>query len=226
MTLADLFRQLSILVGLPAVLIAAAAAASIVVVRDWRIVLFAYAIFSVMLALLLSQVIPTEWALLQAITGGLIAVMLFLAARQLRWHPMSGVSWEGRWPQMVSLGGFRALALALAAVTFLVSRESIELPKVDLLFRDMIYWLALAGLLGLALHEEPLHAGLSLLIVASGFQLLICTLVQQRMMIGLMEGGQLLLGLAISYLMVARGLDTSRPAADATPVRDVYDPRP
>lgn len=226
MTLADLFRQLSILVGLPAVLIAAAAAAIIVIIRDWRIVLFAYAAFSVMLALLLSQVIPTEWALIQAIVGGLVAVMFFLSARQLRWHPASGVSWEARWPQVVSLTSFRALAVALVAVTFLVSRESIELPQVDLLFRDMIFWLALVGLLGLALHEEPLHAGLSLLIVLGGFQLLLLTLVQQRMMIALLEGGQLLLGLAISYLMVSRGLDTSRPATDATPMRDMHDLRP
>lgn len=212
--------------GLPAVLIAAAAAAIIVIVRDWRFVIFAYAAFSVMLALLLSQVIPAEWALLQIIVGGLVAVMFFLSARQLRWHPASGVSWEARWPQVVSLTSFRALAVALTAVTFLVARESVVLPKVDLLFRDIIFWLALVGLLGLALHEEPLHAGLSLLVALNGFQLLLFTLVQQRMMIGLLEGGQLLLGLAISYLMVSRGLDAAQPAADVTPMRDTHDLRP
>jgi hypothetical protein len=124
------------------------------------------------------------------------------------------------------LTSFRALTVALTAVTFLVSRESIELPVVDLLFRDMIFWLALVGLLGLALHEEPLHAGLSLLIVLGGFQLLLFALVQQRMMIGLLASEQLLLGLAISYLMVSRGLDASRPAADAAPMRDAHDLRP
>jgi hypothetical protein len=225
MTLADLFRQLSILVGLPAALIAAVAAAVIVVMRDWRIVLFAYAVFSVMLALLLSQVIPTEWALIQVIVGGLIAVMFFLSARQLRWHPASGVSWEDRWPQVVSLGSFRMLAVALAVVTFLVLRESVELPRVDLLFRDLIFWLVLIGLLGLALHEEPLHAGVSLLVVLGGCQMLLFTLIQHRMMIGLIEGGQLLLGLAISYLMVSRGLDAARPATDVRPLRDVHDLR-
>jgi hypothetical protein len=79
MNLTDLFRQLSILIGLPAVLLAAIAAAVIVIVRDWRIVLFAYAALTTVLALLLSQIIPTEWALLQAIVGGLIAVMLYCA---------------------------------------------------------------------------------------------------------------------------------------------------
>lgn len=216
MNLGELFRQLSILVGLPAVIVAAAAAAMIVIARDWRIVLFAYGALSTMLALLLSQVIPTEWALLQAIIGGLIAVMLFLSARQLRWHPASGVSWEERWPQMASLGSFRALAVALAAVTFFVARERVELPQVDPLFRDIVVWLVLTGLLGLAIHEEPLHAGLSLLTVLGGVQLLLFTLVQNRMIVGLMAGGQLLLGLAISYLMVSRGLTAAQPDAVLT----------
>ena len=85
------------------------------------------------------------------------------------------------------------------------------LPKVDpLFFRDTIFWLTLIGLLGLALHEEPLHAGLSLLTVLGGFQLLLFTLVQRRTLLGLTEGVQLLLGLAIAYLMVfSRGLVTA-----------------
>ena len=53
-----------------------AAAAVVVVARDWRAVLYGYALVSVMLALLLSQVIPAEWALQQAIIGGMVAVML------------------------------------------------------------------------------------------------------------------------------------------------------
>ncbi len=216
MSLGELFRQLSILVGLPAVILAAAAAAVIVIARDWRTVLFAYAALATILALLLSQVIPTEWALLQAIIGGLIAVMLFLSARQLRWHPASGISWEERWPQMASVGSFRALAVALAAVTFFAARESVELPRMAPLFRDTFAWLVLIGLLGLALHEEPLHAGLSLLTVLGGTQLLLFTLVQNRMIVGLMAGGQLLLGLAISYLMVSRGLSAARPSAAPT----------
>ena len=213
MNLTDFFRQLSLLIGLPAVLLGAAAVAVIVIVRDWRIVLFAYAVLSIVLALLLSQIIPPEWALLQAIVGGLIAVMLYLSARQLRWNPASGVSWEGRWPQMASLSSFRALAVALAAVTFLALREDLNLPQVDLLFRDAVFWLVLIGLLGLALHEEPLHAGLSLLAVLGGSELLLFSLIQNRTMIGVLEGGQLLLGLAISYLMVSRGLASSRMAS-------------
>lgn len=206
MSLADLFRQLSILIGLPAVLLAGAGAAAIVIARDWRLSLFGFALVSLMLSLLLSQIIPTEWALMQAIAGGLIAVLLFLSARQLRWTAGSGQPWDLRWPIMASLTSFRLLAVALAAVTFAVVRGRISVPGLDPLFRDAMLWLVLMGLLGLSLHAEPLHAGLCLLVFLGAVELLLFTLFQRRMLIGLWMGGQVLLGLAIAYLVVARGL--------------------
>jgi hypothetical protein len=211
-SLADLFRQLSILIGLPAVLLACAGAAMIVVARDWRLGLFGYALVSLMLALLLSQIIPTDWALLQAITGGLIAVILFLSARQLRWTPDSGQRWESRWPNLASLTSFRLLALVLAAVSFAVVRGRLSIPGLDPLFRDALLWLVMMSLLGLSLHAEPLHAGLSLLVFLGAAELLVFTLFQRRMLVGLWMGGQILLGLAIAYLVVARGLAELRPS--------------
>lgn len=212
MSLADLFRQLSILIGLPAVLLACAGAAMIVVARDWRLGLFGYALVSLMLALLLSQIIPTDWALLQAITGGLIAVILFLSARQLRWTPDSGQRWEARWPNLASLTSFRLLALVLAVVSFAVVRGRITIPGLDPLFRDALLWLVMMSLLGLSLHAEPLHAGLSLLVFLGAAELLVFTLFQRRMLVGLWMGGQILLGLAIAYLVVARGLAELKPS--------------
>ncbi|PKO22494.1 MAG: hypothetical protein CVU38_09120 [Chloroflexi bacterium HGW-Chloroflexi-1] len=223
MSLVDLIRQVSILIGLPAALVACVAAAVIVIARDWRLVLLAYALLSVMLALLLSQVIPTEWASLQVIVGGLIAVMLFLSARQLRWASRGGSGrgmqlllrpgHEARWPQVASLSSFRLLAVALTAVAYLALRDDVRLPVVQPLLRDTIFWLGLVGLLGLALHEEPLHAGLALLTFLGGFQLLLFSLTQQRMLVGITGGGQLLLGLAISYLVLSRGLAETQPAS-------------
>jgi len=206
MSLTDLFRQLSILIGLPAVLLAGAGAAVIVISRDWRLSLLGYAVFSVMLALLLSQIIPTAWALMQAIAGGLIAVLLFLSARQLRWIPQAGRRREARWPIMASLTSFRVLAVGLAAVTFFAVRTAVPMPVLDPLFRDAVSWLVMMSLLGLALHEEPLHAGLCLLTFLGGLELLLFTLIQRQMLVGVWLGGQVLLGLAIAYLVLARGL--------------------
>jgi hypothetical protein len=208
MTFVDLFRQFSLLVALPAMLLAGASAVLIVVVRDWRVVLFSYALFTVMLTLLFAQVVPVEWALLQAIVGGLIAVMIFLSASQLRGRWGNGLAWEARWPQVASLSSFRAMAAALAAVAFFAVRDSVVLPKVEPLLRDVILWLTIIGILGLALHDEPLHAGLALLMVLGGGQLFLFSLVQRRMLVGLADAGQLLLGLAISYLILSRGLAT------------------
>jgi hypothetical protein len=206
MSLADFIRQVSILLTLPVVVLMGTAAAFIVVARDWRLVLFAYAIESATLAILLTQRIPVEWALLQAITGGLVAVMLFLSARQLRDLPARGVSREGRWPQLASLTSLRVLALILAVVAFFTIHDRIDLPQASPAVRDGIVWLVLVGILGLALHEEPLHAGLALLTIVGGFLLLFFGLRPSRLLIGVLEAWQLLLGLAIAYLMVSRGL--------------------
>jgi len=211
MSLADLFRQLGILIGLPAVLLAGAGAALIVITRDWRLSLFGYAVVSVMLALLLSQIIPTAWALMQAIAGGLIAVLLFLSARQLRWIPQAGRRREAQWPIMASLTSFRVLAVGLAAVTFFTVRTKVPLPMLDPLFRDAVSWLVMMSLLGLALHEEPLHAGLCLLTFLEGTELLLFKLIQRQMLVGFWLSGQVLLSLAIAYLVLARGLATSSP---------------
>jgi hypothetical protein len=215
MSLSDLFRQLSLLIGTPAVVLAAVATILIVVPRDWRVVLFGYALLTVMLSLLLSQVIPTEWALQQAVAGGLVAVMLYLSARQLRGPAAAALQPSARWPRVASLTTFRALAVGLATVAFLAVRETVDIPLLTPLFRDAVLWLAMIGLVGLALHEEPLHAGLSLLTFLGAAQLVIFTLIQRRMLIGVLQGGQVLLGLAIAYLVVAHGLAAPSVAEDA-----------
>lgn len=213
MSLADLLLQLSVLIGLPAVLLAGVGAALIVIARDWRAAIFGYLLLSLMLALLLSQILPAEWGLLQVIAGGLVCVMLFLSARQL--NPLvKDRRDEARWPRMASLSTFRALAVGLAAVAYFALYQEIEIPGLAPLFRNALLWLALMGVLGLALHEEPLHAGLSLLTFWGGAELLLFSLVQRRMVVGMVLSLQVLLGLAIAYLMLAQGLAADMSAAN------------
>jgi hypothetical protein len=214
----DLFRQFSLLITLPAVLLAAAGAVLIVVPRDWRLALIGYTLVCTMLTVLLVKLLPVEWALLQTLVGALVAVMLYLSARQLGGTWALSFDREMRWPQLASLTGFRVMTVALAAVAFFALRQRVELPRVDTLYRDALLWLTMMGLLGLALHEEPLHAGLSLLALLAGSELLLFSLIQQRMWIGLLLGGQLLLGLAISYLVVSRGLAATSSGAERSAV--------
>ncbi len=213
MSLAELLLQLSVLIGLPAVLLAGAGAAVIVIARDWRAAIFGYLLVSLMLALLLSQILPAEWGLMQAIAGGLVCVMLFLSARQLSWLAKDRHD-EARWPRMASLSTFRALAVGLAAVAYFALYQEIEFPNLAPLFRNALVWLALMGILGLALHEEPLHAGLSLLTFLGGSELLLFSLLQRRMLVGMVLALQVLLGLAVAYLVLARGLEARAAAVD------------
>jgi hypothetical protein len=206
MTPFEFYRQLGLLVGLPVAILAGASALLIVVPRDWRAVLFGYATLSVMLSLLLSRVMPGEWALLQSIVGGLVAVMIYLSAGQLRNISRSQVRWPARWPVMASLTSFRLIAALLAALAYYFLHDRVTLPEVTPLYRDTIVWLVMMGILGLALHTEPMHAGLSLLTLIGGFELLMFTLQQDRLLVGLIMGGQLLLGLAIAYLILSHGL--------------------
>ena len=206
MTLIELVRHVSSLIGTPAAVLAGIAAALVVISRDWRLTMFAYLAENVMLAVLLVQIIPVEWALLQAIVAGLIGVIIYMSARQLRPVETYGPAWIGRWPQMATLTIFRMLTTALAAVTFLAIRTEVTLPVIRPPILDLFLWLVLIGLLGLALHEEPLHAGLSLLTVVAGSQLLIFTLMPQRILVGALGAVQILLGLAVSYLVLSRGL--------------------
>jgi hypothetical protein len=216
MTPFELFRQVGLLVGLPIAILAGAGAVLVVVPRDWRAVLFGYALTSVMLSLLLSRVLPGEWALLQTIVGGLVAVMLFLSAGELRAVPHDlPRSAQARWPQMASLTSFRVIAAILAAAAYFILHDRVKLPLVEPLFRDALVWLVMMGVLGLALHVEPLHAGLSLLVLIGGIELLLFTLVQSRTLMGLVMAWQLLLGLAIAYLMISRGLTVLMPDAVA-----------
>jgi len=220
MTPFELYRQLGLLVGLPAAILAGLGAVLVVVPRDWRAVLFGYATVSVMLSLLLSRVLPGEWALLQTIVGGLVAVMLYLSAGQLRGVGRPGMHWQARWPQMASLTSFRLIAVLLMAAVYFVVHDRVKLPMLEPLFRDALVWLVMIGILGLALHVEPMHAGLSLLTIIGGLELLLFTLVQSRTLVGLMMAWQLLLGLAFAYLVLPRGLAsvvTEPPTDDAGP---------
>ena len=218
----ELYRQIGLLVGLPIAILAGFGAVLVVVPRDWRAVLGGYALLSVMLSLLLSRVLPGEWALLQTIVGGLIAVMIFLSAGQLRNVSRNQVRWQARWPLMASLTSFRLIAAAVAGIAYYLLHDRVLLPEVEPLFRDAIVWLAMMGILGLALHTEPMHAGLSLLTLLGGFELLLFTLVQNRLLVGLIMAWQLLLGLAIAYLVLSHGLAPTVKAA--TPQPDQADP--
>jgi hypothetical protein len=100
----------------------------------------------------------------------------------------------------------RLLAVLLVGLVFYRLQGRLTLPALPTDLALATTWLWLMGFLAMALSDEPLRAGLGLLTMTSGFQLLYAALEPTPIAIGLLGSLDLLLGLAISYLVVAHGV--------------------
>jgi hypothetical protein len=142
------------------------------------------------------------------IVGGLAAVIWYLSAQQAGWggrflpfQHSQGV--EARPLSSTTL--FRVLvALSLAAL-LLALRPRLPLPVLPADVRFVVVWLGAFGLLGLALGNEALQTGVSLLLWLAATQLMLASLQQDAWLIWLLSSLELLLALATGYLMIARG---------------------
>ncbi|NOX63803.1 MAG: hypothetical protein GXP42_17905 [Chloroflexi bacterium] len=181
--------------------------AAMLVFSDWRLALFAFAGVQVLAGVLLAELLPPEWALLQWIVGGLMGVMWYLAARRVdavRRRQMGVPWWRPDWRFNPSTLMRLALALLLLLVLY-IQRPTPPLPKLPADLARFATLLALAGLVGLGLGDRPLRWGLSLAmwILASTF--VIHALQVDAATVGLLASLQILLGFAISYLIVVDG---------------------
>jgi hypothetical protein len=207
-SLETLFQQTDQLAGTPVLLAITLGVIVVVVARDWRLVLAMLMVVYIGLALLTASLLPPQWALLRVIVGGLAAVIWYLSAQQAGWggrflpfQHSQGV--EARPLSSTTL--FRALvALSLAAL-LLALRPRLPLPVLPADVRFVVVWLAAFGLLGLALGNEALQTGVSLLLWLAATQLMLAALQQDPWLIWLLSSLELLLALATGYLMIARG---------------------
>jgi hypothetical protein len=207
-SLETLFQQTDQLAGTPVLLAITLGVVVVVAARDWRLVLAVLMVVYSGLALLTSSLLPPQWALLRVIVGGLAAVIWYLSAQQAGWggrflpfQHSQGV--EARPLSSTTL--FRALvALSLAAL-LLALRPRLPLPVLPADVRFVVVWLAAFGLLGLALGNEALQTGVSLLLWLAATQLMLAALQQDPWLIWLLSSLELLLALATGYLMIARG---------------------
>ncbi|HUW11388.1 MAG TPA: hypothetical protein VM537_16775 [Anaerolineae bacterium] len=186
----------------------------IVVIGDWRFSLMAFGLQSVLLALLNMRLLPFEWAALRMLVGGLVALLWFISARRIRWGGrQEPARWwllrrgrGERWPLLSTGPLMRWLAVGLAGVVFFRLQGRLTLPVLPADLGLACSWLWLMGFLAMAISDEPLRAGMGLLTMSWGFQLLYSALAPSHISIGLLSGLDLLVGLAVAYLMVARGL--------------------
>jgi hypothetical protein len=187
----------------PSVLLVAA----LLVFSDWRWALMAFAGVKVLAGVLFLQLMPPEWALQQWVTGGLVAIMWFLAARRVDAvaRKQRGVPW---WRPEWRLNPSTLLRLAFV-IMLLISvytlRPYIPFPRLPADLARYATFLVVAGLVAMGLGDRPMRwgFGLSLWLLATSFG--IHALQTSADTVGLIAGVELLLGFAISYFIIVDG---------------------
>ncbi len=217
--LSELSQQVEGLTGAPALYAIGIGAIVVVVGRDWRLVLAGFMSITLGTALLTLTLLPPEWALVRVIVGGLVAIMWYLSAQRAGWGgyflPFQRQGGGVAARPLSSTTFFRALlALALAGV-LLATRPRLPLPVLPTDVQAVVVWLGAFALLGLALGDEALQAGVALLMWLAATQILFAALRQDAWLIWLLSSVELLVGLATAYLMVARGPSTGTPSEGA-----------
>jgi hypothetical protein len=182
-------------------------AAAMLVASDWRIALAAYALLKVLAGILLVQLMPPEWALMQWVVGGLVGVMWFLSARRVDSvrRRQEGIPW---WRPTWRLNPSTLMRLALLLFFVLVAyimRPQIAFPKLPADLARFATFLALAGLVGLGLGDRPMRWGLSLSMWILAADFVVLALQVDAATVGLLASLEVLLGFAISYLIVVDG---------------------
>ena len=181
--------------------------AAMLIFSDWRLVLLAFAGVEVLAGVLLIELLPPEWALLQWIVGGLMGVMWYLAARRVdtvRRRQMGVPWWRPDWRFNPSTYMRMALIILLLALLVLW-RPTPTLPKLPADLARFAAFLALDGLLGLGLGDRPLRWGVSLALWILAVSFPIHALQVDAATVGLLGSLQILLGFAISYLIIVDG---------------------
>lgn len=203
-------------------------AAIILVGRDWRFLILALLAQYILVGLILSRLMRPDIAVLKVMIGAFICPILFLSARQVTvsrplLSPLDEDYSDNRWREFASMLRsfligqqsyqrssptgfvFRLLASLLMILVAVTLSHTFPLPGLSLNVTIAVYWLILAGLLTLTLTEEPMKVGCGLFTVLVGFDLFYTTLERSLLIIGLWGAVNLLIALAISYLIVARG---------------------
>jgi len=208
----DIIVSLSSLSHLDLMLGLLITATVIIVLKDWRLCLWALLFQYVLVTLLLVRVMPLRVALVKVIVGGMVCLILYLTARRVHWGREIVVK-EGYFepPPVPALWdvfpmnlGFRLFVALLAAVISyaLASRYPfVEQPEG---IAHACYWLVAIGLLTVTLTRDPFKVGLGLLTFEAGFEVLFSTFEKSLSVAALLGVVNLLIALAIAHLTMAQ----------------------
>ncbi len=211
-SLSDIARFFSTLQTIEIVGGLAITAALLVLISDWRLSLLAFAAQYVLIASLLSTLVPPQIALVRVIAGALAAAILYITARQnaqlgrrarreqrLQLPPPFLIGWH-----------FRAVALVLVAVTVIALTEATILLTVPVLFWLVSLWLMGSGLLIVALTRDVFKYGQGLLTFTAGFGALYLALDSGLAIYGALNTADLIIALALAHLAGAPFVNITR----------------
>ena len=193
------------------------AAGLLVVLTNWRLLIFALGAQYILIGLMLTRVVPIELAAVKALVGVMICPVLYITARRMHWGQAEEESDteeavirpRRRWWWIIGAGlPVRVIvtALALAMSISLASRNPLPITVDQTLSREFTvgaFSVMLLGLINEALAENPLKVGLGLLSFLAGFELFFTAVEPTLTIVGLLGLTNLILALAISYLTTA-----------------------
>jgi hypothetical protein len=221
-TIFDWLDRLDFLRGSPAVYLVLLTAVIIVISWDWRLSLATLAGQYLVAGLLFVEILDPRLAMVKVLAGLFVCIILAITAGQVNWGRLPTDVTSAEMTQLepvrrVQLGPFRVpadvpLRLFLAAgmlvvVLIVAGRPSYQLLVVEenLDYLNLaVYALVALGLLGLSLTTEPLQAGMGALMFLTGFELFYSALDQSGTMLAALAAVNLVVAIAIAYLIQAR----------------------
>ena len=206
------------------------AASLLVVTLSWRLRIAALAVQYVCVAVLLTQIVIWQVAVVRLVAGAGIVGILVITGRELTgafpWERHAASSPGGAASPLLVLTAlwkgqfsadfpFRAVAvgMAIVAAASLAGQSNVLLPDLPPGLKMAGYLLCGLGLFSLGLSEEPWRAGLSLLTLLSGFELLYVAVESSLAIVALLAVVDFAVALAMSYLALVNTAGRKEPPA-------------
>ncbi|HZY45305.1 MAG TPA: hypothetical protein VFF70_11200 [Anaerolineae bacterium] len=212
--MSDFLKTLSTVPGAVVLIALLITAALLVVLTNWRLLIFALGAQYLLTGLLLSRAVPIELGMVKALVGIMICPVLYITARRVKWghledDEIDNEKSKSRLAWLISPGLPMRLIIATTGVVLSLSlalRNPLPITGDQVVSRDITigtYALLLLGLLNMALNENPLKVGLGLLSLLTGFELFYTVVQPALTIVGLLGLTNLIIALAIAYLTIA-----------------------
>jgi hypothetical protein len=214
----DIAKTIAALPGTAVLISLLIAAALLVILVNWRLLILALGAQYILIGLMLTRVVPIELAAVKALVGIMICPVLYITARRVNWGHADEDEPEQepqpdrpqrRWWHILGAGWPVRLIVAVLAIAIssgLASRTPLPIVPDQAISRDLTigaFSVILLGLINAALSENPLKVGIGLLSILAGFELFYTVVEPTLTIVGLLGLTNLFLALAISYLTTA-----------------------